>query len=126
VGRGGVTADLVERPVDRTRVALASGLSCGRNDEREHEQDRHGEPAKERRHSFPLSMTPVDPEESAEPTTCNGCCPDPIQVIVYSGPDPPSGGVSLPPLAVIAPHWTQFDGAMFTVTVPSPAASPTW
>ena len=26
------------------------------------------------------------------------------QVSVYSGPEPPSGGVSLPPLAVIAPH----------------------
>ena len=29
---------------------------------------------------------------------------------VYSGPEPPSGGVRRPPLAVIAPHWTQFDG----------------
>ena len=32
-------------------------------------------------------------------------------VSVYSGPEPPSGGVSLPPFAVIAPHCTQFDGA---------------
>jgi hypothetical protein len=32
-------------------------------------------------------------------------------VSVYSGPLPPSGGVSLPPLAVMAPHWTQFEGA---------------
>ena len=32
-------------------------------------------------------------------------------VSVYSGPLPPSGGVRRPPLAVIAPHWTQFDGA---------------
>ena len=39
---------------------------------------------------------------------------------MYSGPEPPSGGVSRPPLAVIAPHWTQFDGASCTVTVPSP------
>ena len=31
-------------------------------------------------------------------------------VSVYSGPEPPSGGVRRPPLAVIAPHWTQFDG----------------
>ena len=31
----------------------------------------------------------------------------------YSGPSPPSGGVSRPPLAVIAPHCTQFDG--FTI-----------
>jgi hypothetical protein len=29
-------------------------------------------------------------------------------VIWYSGPSPPSGVVSRPPLAVIAPHWTQF------------------
>ena len=27
--------------------------------------------------------------------------------------------------AVIAPHWTQFDGVIFTSTVPSPASSPT-
>ena len=26
------------------------------------------------------------------------------QVFVYSGPEPPSGGVRRPPLAVIAPH----------------------
>lgn len=45
-------------------------------------------------------------------------------VTVYSGPLPPSGGVRRPPLAVIAPHWTQFDGASFTSTVPSPSASP--
>ena len=32
------------------------------------------------------------------------------QVSVYSGPEPPSGGVRRPPFAVIAPHWTQFDG----------------
>jgi hypothetical protein len=44
---------------------------------------------------------------------------------VYSGPLPPSGGVRRPPLAVIAPHWTQFDGAVRTRTVPSPSASPT-
>ena len=36
------------------------------------------------------------------------------QVSVYSGPEPPSGGVSRPPLAVIAPHWTQFDGVTST------------
>ena len=35
-------------------------------------------------------------------------------VSVYSGPEPPSGGVSRPPLAVIAPHWTQFDGVTST------------
>ena len=29
-----------------------------------------------------------------------------------------------PPFAVIAPHWTQFDGATFTVTVPSPLSVP--
>ena len=48
-----------------------------------------------------------------------------IYVSVYSGPEPPSGGVSRPPLAVIAPHWTQFDGLSCTVTVPSPSAGPT-
>src|SRR5207244_5973984 len=36
------------------------------------------------------------------------------QVSVYSGPLPPSGGVSRPPFAVIAPHWTQLEGVMFT------------
>ena len=44
---------------------------------------------------------------------------------MYSGPEPPSGGVSLPPLAVIAPHWTQFDGVISTVTMPSPTSRPT-
>ncbi len=37
---------------------------------------------------------------------------------MYSGPEPPSGGVSRPPFAVIAPHWTQFDGVISTVTMP--------
>ena len=45
-------------------------------------------------------------------------------VSVYSGPLPPSGGVRRPPLAVIAPHCTQFDGATLTVTVPSPPSLP--
>jgi hypothetical protein len=47
------------------------------------------------------------------------------QVSVYSGPEPPSGGVSRPPFAVIAPHWTQFDGVTCTVTSPAdpPSAS---
>src|SRR6476659_8774072 len=44
-------------------------------------------------------------------------------VSLYSGPLPPSGGVSRPPFAVIAPHWTQFDGV--TSTWPS-RASYTW
>ena len=46
-------------------------------------------------------------------------------VNVYSGPEPPSGGVRRPPLALIAPHCTQFDGVTFTETVPSPLSSPT-
>src|SRR5213076_2924485 len=46
------------------------------------------------------------------------------QVSVYSGPEPPSGGVSRPPFAVIAPHWTQFDGVSLTSTVPSSCSSP--
>src|SRR5438105_607339 len=37
----------------------------------------------------------------------------------YSGPEPPSGGVRRPPFAVIAPHWTQFDGVTCTSTVPT-------
>ncbi len=40
-----------------------------------------------------------------------------IYVSVYSGPEPPSGGVSRPPFAVIAPHWTQFEGVTWTRTV---------
>ena len=46
-------------------------------------------------------------------------------VTVYSGPEPPSGGVRRPPLAVIAPHWTQFDGVTSTATIPSPKSRPT-
>src|SRR5262249_52839054 len=38
----------------------------------------------------------------------------------YSGPEPPSAGVSRPPFAVIAPHWTQFDAV--TSTWPSDAS----
>ncbi len=45
------------------------------------------------------------------------------QVTVYSGPLPPSGGVSRPPLAVMAPHWTQLDAFTLTVTVPFWGAS---
>ena len=45
-------------------------------------------------------------------------------VSVYSGPEP-SGGVRRPPLAVIAPHWTQFDGVTSTTTLPSPSSAPT-
>src|SRR2546429_8962994 len=46
------------------------------------------------------------------------------QVLLYSGPEPPSGGVSRPPLAVIAPHCTQFDGVTLTVTTPARSPSP--
>ena len=46
-------------------------------------------------------------------------------VCVYSGPEPPSGGVKRPPFAVMAPHCTQLDGATLTVTVPSPPSVPT-
>ena len=46
-----------------------------------------------------------------------------VHVFVYSGPDPPSGGVSRPPFAVIAPHCTQFDGVTCTSTVPSAPGS---
>jgi hypothetical protein len=41
---------------------------------------------------------------------------------VYSGPLPPSGGVSRPPLAVMAPHWTQFEGVISTSTMPPASA----
>ena len=37
---------------------------------------------------------------------------DRCYVIWYIGPSPPSGGVRRPPLAVIAPHCTQLEGAM--------------
>ena len=39
-------------------------------------------------------------------------------MIWYIGPSPPSGGVSRPPLAVIAPHCTQFDGFTISSTWP--------
>ena len=41
------------------------------------------------------------------------------------GAGAPSGGVRRPPFAVIAPHWTQFDGVISTVTIPSPTSRPT-
>jgi hypothetical protein len=44
-------------------------------------------------------------------------------VKVYSGPEPPSGGVSRPPFAVIAPHWTQFDAVTSTVVSPPSSAT---
>ena len=47
------------------------------------------------------------------------------QVSVYSGPEPPSGGVRRPPLAVIAPHCTQFDGVTSSSTRPSSPSAPT-
>src|SRR6266487_7045872 len=49
-------------------------------------------------------------------------------VRVYSGPLPPSGGVSRPPFAVIAPHCTQLDGVTWTRTLPASSApiSYTW
>jgi hypothetical protein len=58
---------------------------------------------------------PLDPAEQPLSGRVGGAG---AQVTVYSGPLPPSGGVSRPPLAVIAPHWTQLDGLTFTVTVP--------
>src|SRR3954454_2325817 len=47
-----------------------------------------------------------------------------VYMFEYSGPLPPSGGVSRPPLAVIAPHCTQFDGASFSCTVGPPSSRP--
>ena len=46
-------------------------------------------------------------------------------VSVYSGPAPPSGGVSRPPLAVIAPHWTQFDGVTIDLDLAVASLAPT-
>jgi len=46
------------------------------------------------------------------------------QVSVYSGPEPPSGGVRRPPFAVMAPHWTQFDGLRTSSTRPSSPTAP--
>ena len=45
-------------------------------------------------------------------------------VIVYSGPLPPSGGVRRPPLADMAPHWTQFEGATDFDGVASSSSGP--
>src|SRR5439155_1780757 len=47
-----------------------------------------------------------------------------VYVSVYSGPEPPSGGVRRPPFAVIAPHCTQFDGVTLTVTTSAPSPPP--
>src|SRR3954470_19023127 len=91
----------------------------------------------------PLATRPTRPKISCQSRSERGRMPStwstgettrgvPIEVryvFVYSGPAPPSGGVRRPPLAVIAPHWRQFDGATFTVTVPSPSSPPssyTW
>jgi hypothetical protein len=41
----------------------------------------------------------------------------------YSGPSPPSGSVSRPPLAVIAPHWTQLEAVTWTSTSAAPFSS---
>ena len=59
------------------------------------------------------------PAAQRDPLTPGG------QVSVYSGPEPPSGGVNRPPFAVMAPHWTQFDGVTLTETIPSPRSAPT-
>jgi hypothetical protein len=45
------------------------------------------------------------------------------QVSWYRGPSPPSGSVSRPPLAVIAPHWTQLEAVTWTSTVAAPLSS---
>ena len=37
---------------------------------------------------------------------------------MYSGPEPPSGGVRRPPLALIAPHWTRLCPAQVYETRP--------
>jgi len=41
----------------------------------------------------------------------------------YTGPSPPSGGVRRPPLAVMAPHWTQLEGLTIRSIIPSSGAS---
>src|SRR3954454_7666924 len=45
------------------------------------------------------------------------------QVSWYSGPSPPSGSVSRPPLAVVPPHWTQFEAVTWTSTSAAPFSS---
>ena len=48
-----------------------------------------------------------------------------VYIWVYSGPSPPSGGVSRPPFAEMAPHWTQFEAVTSTsTTFPAGLASP--
>ena len=48
-----------------------------------------------------------------------------LYICVYSGPSPPSGGVSRPPFAEMAPHWTQLEAVTSTsTTFPAGLASP--
>src|SRR6266545_2975333 len=54
-----------------------------------------------------------------------------VYIRLYSGPSPPSGGVSRPPFAEMAPHWMQFEAVTSTPTtfpagLASPETSYTW
>jgi hypothetical protein len=75
-------------------VAAALAAACG-----EHEHERDGEDEERNGAGDAHERTTVEPARRFHG-----------YVFLYSGPEPPSGGVSRPPFAVIAPHWTQFDG----------------
>src|SRR5437763_2290747 len=94
----------------RCRCSLVLALAAADESEREdgpHEKRRRHEAQQSHATDYGGGLRPV-------------CAP---QVSVYSGPEPPSGGVRRPPLAVIAPHWTQLDGVTRTVTSPSPGTT---
>src|SRR5579875_987571 len=117
------------RPKPTIRVEAASAIGCTRpsasrrvscealRSEPEREVERHERSGKEQKppaaHAPIVGPHPVSRGKGAV-----------NQVSVYSGPDPPSGGVSRPPLAPIAPHCTQFAGDISTSTVPSPSSGP--
>ena len=72
--------------------------------------EQQGECGDESRTKHGIPITPRNPPEFR-------------YVIWYIGPSPPSGGVSRPPLAVIAPHCTQFEGFTIRSTCPFSGAS---
>src|SRR5205085_4373575 len=96
--------------------ALAKGETGAREPEHEIERHENGREEEETpaEHEHIVVSSPLLRSKSAV-----------NQVTVYSGPEPPSGGVRRPPFAVIAPHWTQFDGVTSTSTLPSGSSRPT-
>ena len=113
---GGQRRELREHAarLERTRPLQELGLE---------ERLRRESPARERRCA--MESTGDDLGRALDVVAADGQGLDRHQVTVYSGPEPPSGGVSRPPLAVIAPHCTQFEGVTCTETIPSPRSRPT-